>query len=255
PSNRDRRFLRTVARDAAAGAPDAAATASSFGRGRAHRDGEIAAVLAAAVAVYPEGWAALDGARLSAAPPDIGRRALAQTLMCVSGNPYPPRGERLERIYDAIAGGALGAGRTLAGCRILERRDVVLIARETAAIGPDIHIAGPGRYLWDHRFVLDVAAAETTAGLILRGLGSSGWSAVAAKDKSLRALPIPPVVRTTLPAIYDLEGVRQVPHLMYRRQGADPDSVRVVSAGFRPRHVLAGAGFAVSPRLRGQIGR
>ena len=50
----------------------------------------------------------------------------------------------------------------------------------------------------------------------------------------------------SLPALFDLDGVRAVPHLMCGRRGADPDSVRVVSAMFRPRHALAGPGFALS---------
>jgi hypothetical protein len=33
---------------------------------------------------------------------------------------------------------------------------------------------------------------------------------------------------------------------MYGRRGVDPDSVRIVSAMFRPRHALAGPGFAQS---------
>lgn len=253
PSNRDRRFLRSRAREAAQ-IPGAAAATAAFGRERAAREAEVAAVLAAAVGVYPEGWATLEVALLSRRGPEIGRRALAAVLMCIGANAYPPRSERLAALYDAVAGGTLGGGRTLAGCRIVPRQGRVLMVREIAAIGPDVSLNEPGNYGWDDRFVVRIFGRPPPSGVVLRALGSAGWSRLAAQHKSLRALPIPPAVRPCLPAICDLEGVLHVPHLMYRRQGADPDSVRVVSASFRPRHLLAGAGFAVSPRFQGLSG-
>ena len=57
-------------------------------------------------------------AALAGAPRELGLRALAAVLMEVSENPYRPRFERLERLFDQIADGSLGAGRTLHGCRI-----------------------------------------------------------------------------------------------------------------------------------------
>lgn len=251
PSNQDERFLRSLARAAAqaAGVDDAAA---AFGGERAARDRDVAAVLASAAAIYPEGWASLDVSALCARGPEIGRRALAAVLLCIGANIYPPRGERLERLYDAVTGQRLAGGRTLAGCRIVPRRTGLLVVRETAAIGPNVPLAGAGRYGWDGRFVVRVFGRNIPPGLRLGRLGIDGWTAIAAAHKPLRALPIPAVVRPSLPAIYDLEGVLDVPHLMYRRQGADPDSVRVVSASFRPRHVLAGAGFAVVSTVQGQ---
>jgi len=48
----------------------------------------------------------------------VGLRALAAVLMGVSGAPYRPRFEALERLFDKIAGGTLGGGATLMGCRI-----------------------------------------------------------------------------------------------------------------------------------------
>jgi tRNA(Ile)-lysidine synthase len=55
---------------------------------------------------------------LSAAPREVGLRSLAQMLMAVSGQGYRPRFERLERLFDLLAAGALGGARTLHGCRL-----------------------------------------------------------------------------------------------------------------------------------------
>jgi hypothetical protein len=48
----------------------------------------------------------------------VGLRALATTLMAVSGQAYRPRFESLERLLGQIADGTLGAGATLHGCHI-----------------------------------------------------------------------------------------------------------------------------------------
>jgi len=60
----------------------------------------------------------IDGNRLAAAAPEIALRVLAQVLSRVSGEPYRPRFERLERLYRAIREGQFKSARTLHGCRI-----------------------------------------------------------------------------------------------------------------------------------------
>jgi tRNA(Ile)-lysidine synthase len=60
----------------------------------------------------------LDAKALMAAPREVGLRALAALLMAVSGEPYRPRFDALERLFDSIAAGKLGGGATLHGCRV-----------------------------------------------------------------------------------------------------------------------------------------
>ncbi len=60
----------------------------------------------------------LDAAALTAAPREVGLRALAQLLMIVSGQPYRPRFDRLERLFDRIGANQVGRGVTLHGCKI-----------------------------------------------------------------------------------------------------------------------------------------
>jgi hypothetical protein len=106
-----------------------------------------------------------------------------------------------------------------------------------------VPIPAAGTFSWDGRFAVRIAGRpgpQTRLG----ALGAAGWAALTATDKSLKKNAVPAVARCVLPALWDLDGVLDVPHLSYRRQGADADSVGVVSAVFRPRHVLAGAGFA-----------
>ncbi len=146
PMNRDPRFGRVRIREAltslqAAGLTTAriADAATHLGRARDALDAVTAAVLVRACRM--EGEAVLvETAALLAAPREVGLRALARLLMAVSGQPYRPRFERLERLFDTIAKDQLGAGRTLHGCRIAPAptskvapgADILLISREKA---------------------------------------------------------------------------------------------------------------------------
>jgi tRNA(Ile)-lysidine synthase len=60
----------------------------------------------------------LDPEALTAAPREIGLRALAGLLRTVSGTAYRPRFDGLERLFDRLAASALGGGVTLHGCQI-----------------------------------------------------------------------------------------------------------------------------------------
>jgi len=121
PMNADPRFARVRIRNAwpaleAAGLGKGriADAAVHLGRARAALDTVTEAVLASACRFDGES-ALLDSAALTAAPRELGLRALARILMEVSQSPYRPRFERLERLFDRIGQGASG---TLHGCRI-----------------------------------------------------------------------------------------------------------------------------------------
>lgn len=252
PSNLNPAFARVRMRAVLAGGAPAdadrlAGEVHHFGRERLRAEAEVARLLARSVAVYPAGWATIDPAPWRAGDPAIARRALVRVVLTVGGGDYAPRGDRLDRLLDAILGGALGGGRTLAGCRILPDRGGILVMREAAKAQERIVIDHPGRFVWDGRFEVTVAGRSVSGagGYVLARLGEEGWRQVAEAAPETRAIPMPPAVRPTLPTLVDLEGVLAVPHLMYGRRGSDPDSVTVVSAMFRPRHALAGPGFAV----------
>jgi tRNA(Ile)-lysidine synthase len=124
PMNDDVAFDRIKMRKAAAVLADAgltaariAAAAAHLARARAALETVTAAVLVRAVRRVPEG-VLLDPAAIAAAPREVGLRALSAVLMAVSGQTYRPRFEGLERLFDRIGKGELGAGATLHGCHI-----------------------------------------------------------------------------------------------------------------------------------------
>ena len=129
PMNDDSAFDRVKIRKARDALADAgltaariAAAAAHLGRARAALEVVTAAVLERAsrrIEGRPmaSGFA-LDPAALAAAPREVALRALAALLMAVSGQPYRPRFESLERLLDRLASGTLGGGMTLHGCHI-----------------------------------------------------------------------------------------------------------------------------------------
>ncbi|MEO5375395.1 MAG: tRNA lysidine(34) synthetase TilS [Alphaproteobacteria bacterium] len=211
-----------------------AATAHRLRRAREAIDHAVAGVLAAAVMVHPFGFARLDPGPLRRAPPEVGLRALARVLTTIGGAAYPPRLERLERLYRALAGDALGRGRTLGGCVVLPHRGRVLVCREPAAVEAPVATPPGLRRRWDRRFVVETGA-DAPPGLRIGALGAAGWAAVT-EGGSGRRLDLPHVVRTTLPAFFGAEGVLAVPTLGYKC-----DTVGCSSVSFTPEIPLTTA--------------
>jgi len=240
PSNRDPAYARVRLRQAEAVLGEAgldaarlAATAARLGRARAALEASVARLLARSALIHPAGFVRLDAAALKAAPEEVGLRALAALLALAGGAPYPPRLERLERLYRQLPD-AIGAGRTLGGCRILPRQGRVLICREPEAVAPPVATV-PGREVhWDGRFCLYLPAAAP-AGLIFGALGAG----------RLGAGGLPAAVRAGLPALRDDRSVAAVPALGYVREGFGAGWLAAATLSFRPSRPLSGAGFTV----------
>jgi tRNA(Ile)-lysidine synthase len=196
-----------------------ARTARQLGRLRGRIDDAIADLLAEAAAPDPAGYVIIDAAALRGAPAEIGRQALMQCLVNVGGRAYPPRSDRLERVYRSIRSQALRSPATLGGCRILPRNDDrLLICREVALAEPRRLVPPRGPVHWDHRFCLHIHA---TAGrrlpkLSVGALGQNGWAAVVAARPELRGCAIPAPVRPSLPALWRDDQVMAVAHLGFQ---------------------------------------
>jgi len=217
-----------------------AATASLLGRARAALETEAAAVVARCMRVYPAGYGEIDPLALRQTSPEIALRCLSRALTCISGGIHPPRLERLERLYGALMDpGKPFNGRTLGGCRILMKRNKVLICRELRAVsGPS---SAQDEIMWDGRFRIRL---RSTQGLRVRRLGQDGWRMVSAQDPGLRKCRIPAPVRPSLPAVWGLDDVVVVPHLNYVRAGWPRADGLVRDIAFAPARPLTAARFS-----------
>ena len=259
PSNLDTAYARVRLRAllpelAAEGldVPHMAGLAGRFAALRAALDGRMAARLAHAARPHPAGFVRLDRAVLAACASWEGERVLARVLGAVGGGGYPPRGERVERLYrDVTAGGF--RGRTLAGCRVLPTAggSDLLVCREAAAAAPPVPAAS-GLNRWDGRFALRLALARRGArGLCIGALGRTGW-AIIRRDAperiatvAARAIPAP--ARASLPAVFDRRGLLAVPHLGYRRSGGAAATLLDAECHPLVAETLAGPRFFGSP--------
>lgn len=254
PSNRDPKHARVRLRALQPNlteeglTPDRlAATADRLGRARAALERTTAMVLARAAVVHPAGFIRLDPVPLAAAAPEVGLRALSRIAMLVGGQEYPPRLERLERLYGRIVAG-MTAGATLGGCRFIPQKGGILVVREPATLAAQPVKAGE-RLLWDHRFALRIGrgARPRRGGLRLGPLGSDGWAQVRAQVHArvpALAAAIPAPARPGLPALFDGQGVISVPHLGFER--GRNHLLTMVCAGFSPRISLTIGSFTVA---------
>ncbi len=222
-----------------------AATAARLGRARQALEQATTGLLARAAAIHPAGFLELEASVLAEAPDELRLRALARCLMAISGNTYPPRLERLERLDGTMFASGPRRGHTLHGCRIAPARSGWLVCREPAAT-PAPQALEPGiSAFWDGRFRVET----TLAGLTVAALGEAGWRDVAAAG---RRWGVPRLAAVALPALSDRHGLLAVPSLRWNRADADgrarsrPANILNHSAVFVPGVPLSPLAYAVA---------
>jgi tRNA(Ile)-lysidine synthase len=248
PSNRNPAFTRVRVRDAlGAAAPGSsaahlAATAARLGRERAAHEAEDADRLARWLMLHPAGFAWIDPRGFAGAAA-LSLKALGAILAAISGSDYPPRRERLARLYAELAEG-LGQGRTLGGCFVLPRRGQILICREPAPISAPAPVTACGVTRWDGRFQVKPVPAAPAA-LWLGALGED-YDAIAHELPEIAtAAAIPAAVRPSLPVLRDAKGVVAVPALGYFKCCSQEAMTAARQLHFRPNRPLTGAGFTI----------
>jgi tRNA(Ile)-lysidine synthase len=255
-SNRNPAYARVRLRQAAAVLEAAglepgrlATTARQLGRARAALEAGTDRLLARAATLHPAGFIRLDPAPLRRAPTELALRALAASLATIGGSDYPPRFERLERLWDRIQSGDIDRPRTLGGCRLIPTGAGLIIHREFAAMAGPLAL-GPTALSWDGRFVAGPRDLGTDlTGLQIAGLGSEGVRRVgSASDKTLAHF-VPRRVWPVLPAIWSDRDLIAVPHLAWALSGRPHSDPRwsgiAFSVRFRPKRALTSSGFTV----------
>ncbi len=218
PSNADLATPRARLRAGPLSATDAvqclAREAAWHGVARAAAEGHVAAELAGAACLHPEGFAHV-GAMLS-------QSALSSLLWTLSGRRYPPPPAAVERIAGAMRPG------TLHGVRIAPAGRLGpgwLLGREAAAMAPP----APAAEGWDGRFRLLFAAPPGTT------LGALGDDAARLRHHS----PLPSFLLRTLPTLRNGGAIAAVPHLQY----PDATACRGMPILFCPARPAAPAPF------------
>jgi tRNA(Ile)-lysidine synthase len=237
PSNRNRAFTRVRIRAALGASPPRPEPQRAIAR--AQRENQVARHLARFVALDPAGFAIVDPLAF-AAPEGLGIKALGAILTTISGSDFPPRTERIERLYRALGACGVTEDRTLGGCLILRRRERILVCREPAAVAaPQPLVPGQAAH-WDGRFWVTLAGTAP-ARLTLGALGADAPAVAREQGKSATSR-LPAAVRASLPALRDSKGVVAVPALGYFKTRVEAEACRIE---FRPIRSLTGAGFTI----------
>jgi tRNA(Ile)-lysidine synthase len=203
---------------------------------RRARERELAARLARAVALAPEGFARLAAGELGT--DDLAIEALTRLARTIGGGAY---GARRERAEGALAKLREGRTVTLGRCRFIPGPDGVVVAREAADLENDLELAPGLETFWDGRFALK--STLLPPGLRVGALGETGWAELPRALRDTVRARIPLAARAVLPALRDLEGLYAVPYLLYGRDPGALDTLARLDIRFRPRHPLAPARF------------
>lgn len=203
-------------------------TARRLGRARVALEECVAEAAARWVEFHPAGYALVEAAAFRSLTEEVGLRLLARLVQAMGGGGHPPREEQVVALYGRLCqGGEVTA--TLAGCRLAPWRGRLLVCREAGRMAPPVALVPGAELAWDGRFRLKVAEAAPV-GLTLGGLGPSGWNKVAVQVKPRRLPGLPALVRPTLPAIYDRQGLCEVAHLGYNQSSAAGSALRWIIA-------------------------
>ncbi len=157
------------------------------------------------VRLFEEGYCVIAQTGLDGLEDEIRLRSLARIGMVISGEIYPPRLERLQRLSMSLKN---GSDATLMDCRWIVRKDDILVCRETR------HGEVP-----DNLYQIDYP--HSFPSLKLRILGQEGWKQLLKQRTGKDDFDLPKPVIYSLVSFWDEEGVLAVPHLGYQRVGSE----------------------------------
>lgn len=213
-------------------------TAQSLALSRIALEEQTAQLLATSTHVFPEGYASIDRSRFKTAPADVAWRAFAALISTLSGDIYKPRLLKLKSAFEALC--RAEDNFTFGGCFFSPTKDGrTLVMREQKAITEKEDVPhGVTSLYWDNRFTIALNPSKNKQRLYVAALGASGYNAV--KEGFTANKTLPKKVIYTLPALWGVEAVLEVPHMGYICNTRK----RLVSAvHFSPAKPLAGSPF------------
>tara|TARA_B100000315_G_scaffold237285_2_gene253928 strand:- start:4037 stop:5380 length:1344 start_codon:yes stop_codon:yes gene_type:complete len=236
PSNQNPAYRRTKMRKLVNALEQRGLDASRFGTLVDHfsdlrnSTGEIVSVFVdQVVQIFPEGYAVVQGDVFRQMPEPIIERILVRLTKVFGGKTYPPRRDRLLRAVMNLKKSEF-PGFTLGGCRFTGKSNEIMICREMRGISSQ-QIGSGANLVWDNLFDIEISGTRGND-VLLAPLGKKGWAEILQKSPELKDISLPYPVRLTLPALFDLQGVFEVPHLNFRREGREINRLRIVRAEF-----------------------
>lgn len=177
------------------------------------------------------GFAEISWAKLENVQKEIICRLLTRVIMVVGGNIYPPKKEQVAYIYENLKKGYQKAGQTLAGCKIILRKNdaQLLVVREKNKLPKPLFLPKQTDYslFWDRFNISFDGELPQDAFIAPLGCGKKSFFP-----------QIYPQVLVSLPAIFLKDSLLLVPHLGYKDKNLKIGNIRV---SFLPPLPLTGA--------------
>lgn len=241
PSNRDPRYARAALRLRGHDVAADRAEARRAGEQRAMLEALLTTIAARHVRFQPEGWVILSADIVSAVGTE-GPRLLSSLLRAVAGAAYPPPPGAVAELWQRMAADPT-TGATLAGCRLLPKKDGWLLVREERNL-PEPVIVAPGREIlrWDGRFLLDIQS--DLAGLV-EPLSDALWQRAVRQAPALGRNSLPAAARRTVPVFTRDGEICAIPHLGFQVVGLAALSCHILTdvavPAFGPRFAVVRA--------------
>ncbi len=226
PSNQDERFTRVRVRRWAPklsglglDADRLCRLAANFGALRSSFEDVTRHAVGALVTFDPGGWAELPQDVLCRAPDVLARRILVSLLRSVGGKYHAPRSDRVARGLAACRAQGSFEDFSLGGCIVRKKGHRLIIHREERGKTPLTELRSRERFIWRGRFLCEFQGKmqPVEAPYSIGPLTDEGWRQALAWDPSVRQVGISHYCAATLPALYDRDGLLEVPRLGLRR--------------------------------------
>lgn len=217
-----------------------------LGNFRKFLENNLASQITKCIEIHSSGFAIIKLDEYSAVSSYISLKSLSALVQTLSGSPYPPRNEKLERLHHDICNGGFRTKRSFSGL-LFEKTDSrkIIVYREPNAVGKPALLTPNNTTLWDKRFLLEYReASPVQMPAYVRALGSAGLAQV--KEHSpvlLRGQPPARILRN-IPSIWILEELISAPHIRYMNKKDKFSNIKA-RAQFYPVKPLAGSGFFV----------
>jgi tRNA(Ile)-lysidine synthase len=253
PSNQNQAYTRVRIRKQLAENPNelsiinaAGHITNKLGYFRKLLENKLASQVTNCIELYDLGFAVIKLDEFSRLSSSTALKTLSILAQTISGLPYPPRSEKLERLHYDIGNGELRSKRSFSGL-LFEKIDSrkIIIYREPNAVENPALITPDNITLWDRRFLLEYSASNNAkAPAYVRALGSGGLAQVKEYSPALLRGQPPARILRNIPSIWILEELISVPHIKYMNK-KDMFSDIKFRAQFYPVKPLAGSGFFV----------
>ena len=204
----------------------------------------VSKVLAENAMMFPEGYCRISQKAFSNSETEVARRILETLLCSIGGNLYPPKGIKVDKLLQTLKYEKIFKPKTLGGCKIVLKKQYILIFREAKRCQNTIIRPGKTTF-WDGRFFVKLGKTNNISmkDYFLGSLGGKSGTKINEMIAKMEITCAPKDVLMALPVIRDIDGIIGLPYLGYGRKKEKSVSLIQVFVQFLPQRAVTDANF------------